>query len=339
MPSSRDSLLDDRPPGWPAWCVSLVIHLGLMAMAICWIKPPTVQGAAEQPTRNVGIVLKHMTDDGPRFEDEDEKTEDDNQPIESESSNTNTDSNALAENPLLAALPTPEEFPSSAAALPRISTFGPAAAPTPNKIADAAHQMTTGGSPSRRIGSKTTVSIFGISGTGTRFVYVFDRSISMAGPPLRAAKQQLIASLDALDTVHQFQIIFFHHEPLSWDITRGQKRIAFATDANKKNAKKFINNVTAAGGTYRHTALKLALRLQPDVIFFLTDTDDPMVQADLQEAISRAQRDAIAINTIEYGTGNVTAHENFLTQLAQQTGGRYVYVDTNKLGRRKRKEE
>ncbi len=326
MALSRDSLLADRPPGWPAWSASLVIHASLLVTMLYWLQTPSIRGAATQSTREVGIVLKQMTDEGPRFEGEGFEGEEDQPPTPEESP---SDTNVT--DPLLAALPSTTEIPRSDAALPRPPTLGPStrAENRPSNIG----QMTQGGTPSKNLGSKATVSVFGIEGTGTRFVYVFDRSISMAGAPLRAAKQQLVASLESLDSVHQFQIIFFNHEPQAWDLTGGQERIAFASDANKRQAEKFVQRVSATGGTFRRTALQLALQLRPDVIFFLTDTDDPMASGDLAEAIRRARRDTIAINTIEYGSGTASVGENFLTRLAHETGGRYVYVNTQQLGR------
>jgi len=325
MAPARDSLLSDRPPGWPAWYVSLAIHASMLVALQFWLRYPPVRGAADEPIREAGIVLKQITDDGPLFEGPD--LDDDDQPPINQEILSDTE----AGDPTLAALPSSTEIPSSAAALPRFPALGPGAL-TQDQVGKVG-QMTSGGTPSKNVGSKATVSLFGIEGTGARFVYVFDRSISMAGPPLRAAKQQLIGSLAALDSVHQFQIIFFNHEPQAWDLTGGQARIAFATDANKLLAKKFVQNTFATGGTFRRTALQLALRLRPDVIFFLTDTDDPMAARDLTEAIRRAKRDAIAINTIEYGSGVASSRKNFLAQLARETGGRYVYVDTRNLGR------
>jgi hypothetical protein len=129
----------------------------------------------------------------------------------------------------------------------------------------------------------TKVSVFGVEGTGNKFVYVFDRSASMEGAPLAAAKRQLIASLKSLDTVHQFHIIFFNQRLKSMDITGGGRRIAFATDRNKQLATKFVGSVTADGGTDRFMALKRAIAFQPDVIFFLSDADDPMSSSEMAE--------------------------------------------------------
>ena len=134
------------------------------------------------------------------------------------------------------------------------------------------------------------VSVFGVEGKGNKFVYVFDRSSSMEGAPLAAAKRQLLESLESLDSVHQFHIIFFNHRLRMFDVTGGGRRIAFATDRNKKLAANFVGGITADGGTDRFAALKQALAFRPDVIFFLTDADDPMSaseMADLEQVNSR----------------------------------------------------
>ena len=97
----------------------------------------------------------------------------------------------------------------------------------------------------------------------------------MEGPPLAAAKRQLIESLRSLESVHQFHIIFFNTRTQSFDITGGGRRIAFATDRNKQLAANFVGGITADGGTDRLVALHEAIAFAPDVIFFLTDADDP----------------------------------------------------------------
>jgi len=331
MTNAPDKSLVDRPPGWAAWGVSLGVHLGMLVILVVALRPPAEAGPAQEPVREVGIVLKTESDEGPVFEDE--------------SSEALDDAELAMNDALHSALPSATEIQRSAAALPRSPSLAAGAAredasdassdETDNASDNATTvaDMSAGGAPSKRLGRSATTSVFGASGTGTRFVYVFDRSISMAGAPLHAAKEQLIASLAPLDSVHQFQVIFFNHEPQSWDLTGGQNRIAFATDANKRSAEKFIRSVVATGGTFRRSALQLGLRLRPDVIFFLTDTDDPMSARDMAAAIARARRAGTAINTIEYGSGRARTGENFLVELAEKTGGQYVYVDTGGLGR------
>lgn len=181
---------------------------------------------------------------------------------------------------------------------------------------------------------RATVTVFGAVGEGSRFIYLFDRSTSMTGAPLAAAKQQLLASLDALTSVHQFQVIFFNHEIQAWDMTGGQGRIPYATDANKQLAAQFLRTVGADGATERLAPLRRALDMNADVVFFLTDADDAMPDYDVAEVLDRAAARGTAIACIEFGEGPPPEGENFLHRIAAGTGGDYAYVDTTTLGGR-----
>jgi hypothetical protein len=153
----------------------------------------------------------------------------------------------------------------------------------------------------------------------------------MEGARLAAAKLELITSLEALESTHQFQIIFFNHQVRAWDLTGGQNRIAFGTDRNKQVAAAWVAGITADGGTDRVAALSRAIAFRSDVIFFLTDDDTPMSAADLRYLRGR-NRGRTAINAIEFGNGPPHGHRNFLVELAEQTGGQYVYINTRQLG-------
>ena len=275
-----------------------------------------VRGAAQEPVREVGIVLKQLSDEGPLFEGEDDQP-----PAREHFAQSGSLSEALVES-----LPSETEIPTSDSALPQLPTIGIGALEAGDlRSADA---MTRGGPTSRTSGGEARVKVFGIEGVGTKFVYVFDRSISMEGAPLAAAKQQLVASLDSLDSVHQFQIIFFNHQPQAWDLTGGQGRIAFATDRHKQSATNFVRGITAQGGTSRQSALRLALAMRPDVIFFLSDADDPMPTGEVLDMIRLAERNATTIHAIEFGDGPSSRRENFLVRLSRQTGGGYSLWQT-----------
>jgi len=179
---------------------------------------------------------------------------------------------------------------------------------------------------------KGRTSLFGLVGEGYKFVYVFDRSGSMGGQgreSLRAVKAELVRSLKPLDSVHQFQIIFYNERPVVFNPTGTPGRLAFATEDNKQRAVRFLDSITANGGTAHEDALRLAIRLQPDVIFFLTDADDPkLTPAQLAKIRHRAA--GIIINAIEFGPGPKPAATSFLADLARQNGGKYVYIDISK---------
>lgn len=198
----------------------------------------------------------------------------------------------------------------------------------------AAGQSTDAGARRLRSSSSSEyakVSVFGVEATGNKFVYVFDRSGSMEGPPLAAAKRQLLESLKALDEIHQFHIIFFNHRLMPFDATGGARRIAFATERNKQLAARFVARVKADGGSNRVDALKQALAFRPDVIFFLSDADGPMTAKEMEEITDLNERVGARICVIEFGRSNTAPQRNFLTELASSSGGEYGYVNAAKL--------
>jgi len=179
---------------------------------------------------------------------------------------------------------------------------------------------------------RARTGMFGVTALGFKFVYVFDRSASMGGDgdkALKAVKAELLKSLRNLDTVHQFQIIFYNEKPVIFNPSGTSGRLAFANETNKQRAVRFVESITADGNTRHDDALKLAIRLRPDVIFFLTDGDDPKLT---RRDLDQVQRMAfgIAIHAIEFGPGPRPDGPSFLATLAEENGGRYAYVDLSK---------
>jgi hypothetical protein len=192
-----------------------------------------------------------------------------------------------------------------------------------------------------RGGGKVRTSMFGLPGEGYKFVYVLDRSGSMGGDgsaSLKAVKAELLASLKNLDTVHQFQIIFYNERPVLFNPSGAPGKLAFATQRNKQTAEKFLDSIQAAGGTDHEAALRMAAGMKPDVIFFLTDGDKPKLTS---EQIGKAERwlGGIRVNIIEFGPSPAPDKESFLKELARRVGGEYLYVDTTKLSISKEKPE
>jgi hypothetical protein len=181
-------------------------------------------------------------------------------------------------------------------------------------------------------GGKAKTSFFGAVGKGYKFVYVFDRSGSMGGSgreSLRAVKAELLDSLKRLDTVHQFQIVSYNERPTVFNPTETPGRLVFATEENQRRVARYLDTIKADGGTAHEDALRQAIRLQPDVIFFLTDADDPKLSP-AQLAKIRDLAAGIIIHSIEFGRGPKPEGSNFLADLAHQNGGEYIYVDLSK---------
>jgi hypothetical protein len=318
-------------PLMPAWALSVVIH-GAMIVALCVAMNPAPHGTPDAQRGSMSITLhRSSTNDG---------SSDGERPVVQQAvaiMEVEAPPLLLASAPV--ATSEPEAAQPEAPPQPMNSTSGTPATPSKPQPKQTKSSGKASGRPTTSTGIHGTsgtngyaqVSVFGVQGKGSKFIYVFDRSGSMDGRPLAAAKKQLIESVQSLDSVNQFHIIFFNTRTQSLDISGGGHRIAFASDRNKKLAANFIGGVTADGGTDRMNALREAINLGPDVIFFLTDADDPMSASEMAELERTNRRVQASICVIEFGTKPAPAPNDFLARLAHDNGGQYGYVDTTKL--------
>ncbi|MDX1925852.1 MAG: hypothetical protein SFV81_05010 [Pirellulaceae bacterium] len=183
---------------------------------------------------------------------------------------------------------------------------------------------------------KVKTKVFGIEGEGRRFVYVFDRSDSMngyEGRPFAVAKAELQKSLESLNEAHEFQIIFYNDAPLAFGGSDSNSpRLMLGSEHQKKTATDFVRDIQATGGTQHLRALRMALSLNPDVIFFLTDADKPALrQRDIEDLQSRASRSSTAIHSIQFGEGPNQNSGNWIENLAVGTSGKYRYINVSQL--------
>jgi hypothetical protein len=324
MSTSHETAETER--ALPAWGVSLLFHCSAILLLV-YAAQNWPQGVGERGDHSIGIVLNQSKDDG-ALRDGDAGQGDDPYRVR-----------PVVEPPALIPTPPPaatvSELPREQARLVPVRLAAAPVGQTNDQPGEA--RPATGGGLGRSgtpggTGYATT-SVFGVEGHGNKFVYLFDRSASMDGPPLSSAKRQLVESLQQLDDVNQFQIIFFNSKTRIFDASGGGKRIAFASDRNKQLAANFIGGITADGGTDRTIALRDALSLSPNVIFFLSDADDPMSASELAEVTRLNRRAQAAICVIEFGRKPTPTADNFLMQLARESGGKYGYVDTTKLSR------
>jgi hypothetical protein len=175
--------------------------------------------------------------------------------------------------------------------------------------------------------------LFGIPAEGAKFVYVMDRSASMSEPknlPLNAAKHELQQSLQPLGRVHQFYLVFYNQEPRIFQPAGDAGKLLFGTDQNKEAANRFINAIAAEGGTEHYAALTLALKMRPDVIFFLTDGDaaDDLT-ADQLESLEKQNSGQSQIHVVQFASGQPTGER--IKKLAQQNRGEFKEIDVREL--------
>ena len=309
-----------------ATLLSLILHGSCLVLALVLFRFEP-RGLVQQGEHPGGIVLVESTGETTRYFNTLDS-------LESRTSSSDTQSFAVDRQQV--------DSPSVARDLALPGSL-PVARTSQTDPGGAVDFSTTDGSislPNRPGTAETAVQtgVFGVQGKGTRFVYVFDRSGSMAGfqgKPLANAKAQLLASLADLGSAHQFQIVFYADRPSVFNPRAlSTARMLFADAATKKIAERWVRSVVADGSTRHLEALLLAIRMKPDVIFFLTDAEEPRLTPVELEKIKRAnQRVGASIHSIEFGAGPSQARQNFLQRLARANGGQHTYVDITRLTR------
>ncbi|MBX7167287.1 MAG: hypothetical protein K1X74_13235 [Pirellulales bacterium] len=296
--------------GGSAWVVSLLLHATLLVWSANWL----LQSRTASPGAGSG---RHLT---------------------------MVDRPADASPPVVRVGGPPP--PPSAIDAPTEAPAAPPAAAAPSKLpkadaeAPSAPRAGGDGPPASRPGAggagAATTGVFGVAGRGFKFIYVFDRSGSMGGSgrtALDAAKSELSASLEHLGAEHEFQIIFYNESPTLVPFADRGRELGAASPQHKQQAARFIAQINPDGATRHEPALRAALALDPDIIFFLTDADQPVLTPTQLAEIHRANHHGSIIHTIEFGFGPAFGGRNFLAELAEQNGGRHQYVDISRLRR------
>jgi len=207
--------------------------------------------------------------------------------------------------------------------------------PPVNDKSDGLASATRGGGSGRGggpRGSYGTAPFFGIWDAGARFVYVIDCSGSMFSyNSMQAAKNELLSSLASLRRSQQFQIIFYNLDQ-RWMKAPGKTDFQYfpASESNRRLAAQFVAEVQPDGGTLHLPALTLALRLHPDVIFFLTDAGEPAMKPEEMEEIQRLNGGRSRIHCVQFGMHDNEAAD-FLRKLASQNNGDYAYQNVKRF--------
>jgi len=312
---------------WQSWLSSIVFHL-LVFLAVAFLLYQAPRGVGEEQVATGGIVLVNADLDAnekPYLEQADVESPDAAEDAaaalmggEVATSNPTFDLDQLPELP---GLPSSEDARRKALeAQQQGSGLADLAVPT---------QQSGGG----KIGQKP-VLFGGAVGTGSRFVYVVDRSGSMnSGGLMDAAKAELEASLNSLTELQQFQVIFYNDNALIFNPSGGAPKMHYGTKENVAAALEFIRQTPATGGTVHMAALEPALRLGADVIFFLTDADDALTPDEFNR-IGRLNTSNASINVIVFGpTPEPTAVNLTFTRLTRETRGQFVFKSTSALRR------
>ena len=163
-------------------------------------------------------------------------------------------------------------------------------------------------------------SFFGVGGRGTRFAFIVDKSGSMLGDRIAAAKEELVRAVAALPDYAAVHVAFFDAgEPTAFG--EGWQRIR---GGSMQRFRSWLRNVSASGDTQPAGAFRQAFALEPrpDVIFFLTDGRIPEECLEQVRGLnSRGKR--VQVNTIAFDDPSGGSQ---LRQIAQESAGQFREV-------------
>lgn len=326
-PRDPATVVRSRPT--PAMLLSVGFH-GVLLLILGWTVSVAPQGTGAAPDRQIGIAMVHRLPERDRYEEVTPQTSD---PVESQS---DIESAAAAAASPPADLSPPIDLQGVLAAIEATPapTSGSGIAGDQQLDGDAFGDG-AGSKPTAPVGERGTARLFGVSGSGSRFVYVMDRSDSMngyGGAPLRSAKRELIRSLNSLSPHQEFQIIFYNDSVKPFQLAGTPLTMVRGETDTLRRAQDYIDSIRAFGGTKHQGALLMALRMSPDVIFFLTDAHIPRLsRIELATIQDRAQRSGTTIHAIEFGSQPAGSPDSFLRELAAMNNGQYQYVDVRRL--------
>lgn len=325
----------------PGWVLSLGFHTVLFVTLITLTQLPSCRGdySGEEGTgfREIGLKARDDANSTPAAGPSAPGQDTVDAQLPEMSAIPDAVAPAISDQP-----PVPLSLPEAGAG-PAVLGLGPPPLAGAGGAPPAAASSSTGtGNPGSRGGgggqgqAPGQTSLFGVNDSGRKFVYLIDRSHSMSDfGAFRAAKSELLASIQRLTEVQQFQVIFYNNTQLT--LAARDSKMFFGTDPHRQLVSEQIRAVSPDGGTWHLEAIQEALKFNPDVIFMLTDGATPALTKAELDGIKSRNRAGTRIHCIEFGTGaqpvaaNGTPVGNFLMKLSSMNDGKYTYRDVKQF--------
>lgn len=164
--------------------------------------------------------------------------------------------------------------------------------------------------------------VFGPSITPRELIFLIDTSGSQDGVPLQASKTFMTVALDALRPNDHFRIIQFAN-----DVSEFSSKSVQASASNIAAGKRFVNNLSAGGGTDIDRAIKATFDLTHPkgalpIVVFLSDG----LVGDEAEVIGRIRRDIGDARIYSFGVG-ASVNRYLMDGVAVQGRGYARYID------------
>ena len=330
-------------PDWVPHAILLSSFLSLLAHGVMLVIfavtlrscSPAPVGFGTEESREVGIVMKERGDSpDARIPGE---------PRDGAATDSTVDSAAMHDSS--APTTATPELPPVETLLPQdepSSRIGPGVnLPNGASVSDPRQPVKSGGgqrpATMGTVGGVPGAAFMGAEDQGSKVIFVIDASGSMTSKnSMQVAKAALVSSLQALDAHQQFLIIFYDDKPTVLHLRDVHKpQLYAATEIHKTLAKQKIAGIQPGTGTQHVPALEMALKLHPDVIFFLTDAQEPPIYEGELVSLKNLNNKKTRIHSIEFGVGpevsDAASPKNFLRRLSRQNGGTYRYYDVTKF--------
>ena len=142
-----------------------------------------------------------------------------------------------------------------------------------NVAAQVAEAASTGGADEAVAHkSKTRASFFGAQADGNRFVFVIDSSGSMRGPRWEALCKELIRAIQSLSPDQDFFVISFDSmaHPM-FGVAPPRGKFLKAVEKNVDRIQNWLRSIRHGSQTFPSSAVGIAMKLEPDAIFLLSD--------------------------------------------------------------------
>jgi hypothetical protein len=164
------------------------------------------------------------------------------------------------------------------------------------------------------------VGFFGTRARADSVVFIVDTSGSMEGHRFDRAVEELTRSLNLLQPSQKFFIFFYSGSTFPMWGQRSAKLLP-ATTGNRDKAIKWIKKFQPDGDTAPEDAIERALKLKPQVIYFLTDGEIPNTTRATAERCNKEHKTVIHTIAFEYEGG-----AEQLRGIAADSHGKYRFV-------------
>jgi hypothetical protein len=169
-------------------------------------------------------------------------------------------------------------------------------------------------------GSGKGVGFFGTRARADSVVFIVDMSGSMEGHRFDRAVEELGHSLSLLSSTQKFFIYFYNGVTFPMFGQRAAKLLP-ATSGNLSRATKWIKAFHPEGDTAPEDAIERAIKLKPQVIYFLTDGEIPNTTRATAERCNKEHKTVIHTIAFEYEGG-----AEQLRGIAADSHGKYRFV-------------